>query len=322
MPNQTVLILGGSGQDGAFLAQRYLNEGFQVVSVSRRESLRLNRLGVIQFKRDFLLDSDILDILLDFDPDIVVNLSSISSVAYCELNPQISEKINFVAVKNFVNSIVMYSEVRSKNLSFIQASSSEMFGDTNEFCDELTVMNPITIYGKHKLLSHELVLNDKYKEFDFKSIILFNHESEFRGPEFVSYKVSRAAAEVHAFGSTQIEFGNLSNKRDWGFAGDYMDAFLDISIKGKGSSYVVASGELHSIANMLTEAFAVVKIPNFQDFIQMNEKFFRKTETPPIKGNARKCFLELGWSPKISFVQLIERLVKNQINEISGNNNV
>ena len=322
MPTQTVLILGGSGQDGAFLAQRYLKAGFQVFSASRRESLRLNKLGVIQFKIDFMVDSDIFNILLDLNPDIVVNLSSISSVAYCEANPQISEKINFIAVKNFVKSIVMYSEMNIKNIAFIQASSSEMFGDTSEFCDELTVMNPVTIYGKHKLLSHELILNEKYKEFDFKSIILFNHESEFREPEFVSYKVSRAAAEVHAFGSTQIEFGNLSNKRDWGFAGDYMDAILDVSIKGQGSSYVVASGELHSIEDMLTEAFAIVKLPNFQDFISVNEKFFRKTETPPIKGNARKCISELGWSPKINFAQLIERLVKNQMERISGNDNV
>lgn len=322
MPTQTVLILGGSGQDGAFLAQKYLKEGFQVFSVSRRESLRLNKLGVTQFKRDFMVNADILDILFNLDPDIVVNLASISSVAYCESNPQISEKINFIAVKNFVNSIVTYSDVRNKNIAFIQASTSEMFGDTYEFCDEFTVMNPVTVYGKHKLLSHEIILNEKYKKFNFKSIILFNHESEFRAPEFVSYKVSRAAAEVHAFGSTQIEFGNLSKKRDWGFAGDYMDAFRDISIRGQGSSYVVASGKLHSIEDMLAEAFAVVKISNFQDYIVVNEKFFRKTETPPIKGNARKCISELGWSPKIDFAQLIERLVKNQLSRISGNDDL
>jgi GDPmannose 4,6-dehydratase len=314
---QNVLILGGSGQDGAFLAERYIQTGLKVFSVSRNESTRLNNLGVKQYRRDLSSDIGILDILLDISPDIVVNLASISSVAFCEMNPELSQIINFDAVKNIMKQIIIFTETQGKHTKFIQASSSEMFGNTSEICDESTPMNPLTVYGKHKLQSHEFVLNQAKAQIDSKSVVLFNHESEFRTSEFVSSKASKAAAEVFTQGNTQIQFGNLNNQRDWGFAGDYMAALAKISTSGSKSCYVIASGKLHSIEEMLILAFSYVDVSNYRDYISINEKYYRKIETPPIKGNAQVCSAELNWKPTLSFEQLIERLVKHQIENIS-----
>ena len=317
MLTQKVLILGGSGQDGAFLAESYMQTGLKVFSVSRNESTRLNVLGVKQYRRDLSSDIGILDILLDISPDIVVNLASISSVAFCEMNPDLSQIINFEAVKNIMGQIIVFNKIQGKHIKFIQASSSEMFGNTSEICDELTPMNPLTVYGKHKLQSHEFVLNQVNPQIDSKSVVLFNHESEFRTLEFVSSKASKAAAEVFKQGSTQIQFGNLNNQRDWGFAGDYMDALAKISTNGSKSCYVIASGKLHSIEEMLIHAFSYIGLSNYGDHISINKKYYRKIETPPIKGNAKLCSTELNWKPSLSFEQLIERLVKHQIENIS-----
>jgi GDPmannose 4,6-dehydratase len=312
-----VLILGGSGQDGAFLAEKYMQIGLKVFSVSRNESTRLNNLGVKQYRRDLSSDIGILDILLDICPDIVVNLASISSVAFCEMNPELSQIINFEAVKSMMKQIIIFTEIQGKHIKFIQASSSEMFGNTSEICDESTPMNPLTVYGKHKFQSHEFLLNQAKAQIDCKSVVLFNHESEFRTSEFVSSKASKAAVEVFKHGNTQIQFGNLNNQRDWGFAGDYMDALAKISTSGSKNCYVIASGKLHSIEEMLTLAFSCVGVSNYRDYISISEKYYRKIETPPIKGNAQVCTAELNWKPTLSFEQLIERLVKHQIENIS-----
>jgi GDPmannose 4,6-dehydratase len=313
---QNVLILGGSGQDGAFLAQRYLDLGYQVFSISRHESTRLKMLGVIQYRKDFTSTFDIQDVLKIISPKIIVNLVALSSVSYCQANPDLSEKVNFISVKRIAAEVIKFSDSTSSPIDFVQASSSEMFGKTEEVCDELTTMKPLTIYGKHKLQAHEFILNQSSSNLNFKSIILFNHESEFRQPQFVSYKVSRAAAEVHVLGSTKIEFGNIANERDWGFAGDYMNAMADISIKGKSSSYVVASGKLHSIESMLEIAFKNIGLSNFKNYVSINKEFYREVETPPLKGNAQKCISEINWRPMLSFEALVERLVKYQISVI------
>ncbi len=321
MPKQNVLLLGGSGQDGAFLANRYLDLGYQVFSISRNESARLKMLGVVQYRKDFNSTFDIQDFLKLIRPKIIVNLVALSSVTYCQANPDLSEKVNFILVKRIVEEVIKFSDLTGNQINFVQASSSEMFGKTDEICDEMTAMKPLTIYGKHKLQAHEFILNKCSSGLNFRSIILFNHESEFRQPQFVSYKVSRAAAEVHVLGSTKIEFGNIGNERDWGFAGDYMDVMADISIKGKSSSYVVASGKLHSIYTMLEIAFMNIGLSNFKNYVSINKKFYRDIETPPVKGNAQKCISEMNWKPKLSFEALVERLVKYQISKITESAN-
>lgn len=316
MSKKNALILGGSGQDGAFLAQEYLDLGFTVFSVSRSESFRMDALGVKQFKQNFLVDIDIKQILKETEPEVIINLASASSVAFCEANPKISKKLNLDAVLQLSDCVETYAEIENKNIKFIQASSSEMFGEGDQICTETTEMNPITTYGKHKHDAHKFVFSRKAKRVEYKSVILFNHESEYRTENFVSYKVARAAAEVKTLGKTMIQFGNLESRRDWGFAGDYMKALALISGQGKSNCYVVAFGEIHSIEEMLTTAFSYVEKPNFEKYVSVNSDFYREKETPPKIGNSEKCKSEFNWYPSLSFEQLVERLVNYQIQDI------
>jgi len=315
------LILGGSGQDGAFLAQEYLDLGFTVASVSRSESSRMSALGVKEYKQDFLSSFELKQILLTTKPEVIVNLASASSVAFCEANPQISRRINLDLVLQVSETVEAYAKNEGRIVRFIQASSSEMFGEGAQICNESTAMNPITTYGKHKYAAHDFVVNQKSNHVDYKSVILFNHESEFRSENFVSSKIARAAAEVYVLGKTTIQFGNLDSKRDWGFAGDYMNALRLITLKSENKCYVVASGELHSVREMLITAFSHIDKPNFEEYVSVNLDLYRGVETPPKVGISDKCKKELNWNPSLSFEKLVERIVSHQIQRIQRGSN-
>jgi len=319
VPNPSALILGGSGQDGAFLAGSLLSAGSSVISLSRGLSDRMTNLGIQQVEREITPVIGISDILHDFMPNIVVNLISLSSVAYCEENPSESKTINCDLVFKLYQEIRDHSEKFSLPIRFVQASSSEMFGSGKYVCDEATELHPITTYGKHKRDAHEFLLGNSTELMTNVSTILFNHESEFRPSGFVSAKVAKAAAEVAVYGSTEIEFGNLDSSRDWGFAGDYMQALADIALDAKERCYVVASGELHSIREMLQIAFEFVNIKNFEKHIKVNSKYVRRVETPPIVGNSNLYRSEFGKKPTITFDQLVARMVQHQLNALGGN---
>ena len=321
MSKKNALIIGGSGQDGAFLAQEYLTRNFTVFSVSRSCNPRMEKLGIKQFKKDFSVEIDLEDLLRESDPEIIINLASASSVAFCEANPEVSKKINLDAVKGFAGLTEAYSQEKEKRIKFIQASSSEMFGESEQVCNEETQMRPITIYGKHKTEAHEFVLNRKANNVEYKSVILFNHESEFRSSSFVSHKATRAAAEVKSFGETRIQFGNIESMRDWGFAGDYMNALAMISLQSEKNCYVVASGEIHSIEEMIKSAFAYVDISDFRKYLSINQELYRNKETPAKVGNPARCKNEFNWEPSLDFKRLVERLVNYQVHSIQRNSN-
>jgi len=306
---KNALIIGGSGQDGAFLAKEYLERDFTVFSVSRSGNPRMEEIGVIQYKKDFSYEANLEEVMNESDPEIIINLASASSVAFCEANPELSKKINLDAVKIFADFAEVHSQKKNKRIKFIQASSS------------VTEMKPITTYGKHKYGAHEFILNQEASNVEYKSVILFNHESEFRSSSFVSFKASRAAAEVKSFGKTLIQFGDIGSMRDWGFAGDYMKALAMISIKGEKNCYVVASGEIHSIEEMIKIAFAHVGISDFRKFVSINQELFRNKETPPKLGNPARCKNEFAWEPTLSFKSLVERLVDHQMRSIQGKSN-
>ena len=316
MHQKSVLILGSSGQDGAFLAKEFLDQGVRAHGVSRGFSNRLSDMGIPQTQLDISSESDFQELLNNTNPDIVINLVSLSSVALCEKNPQLSEEINSTLVRQMASKVEQFAHKSSKEIHFVQASSSEMFGPGVDFCNELTPMNPLTTYGKHKHSAHEFLLKRTHQLVRYTSVILFNHESEFRPKSFVSAKVARAAAEVAVLGSTKIEFGNIQIMRDWGFAGDYMKAMCNISLECKHNCYVIASSELHSIQEMIRIAFETVGISDYQRFINLNSEYLRSVETPPIRGDNNLYKNEFGWKPSISFRKLVQNMVQYQIKEI------
>ena len=316
MHQKSVLILGSSGQDGAFLAREFLDQGFRPHGVSRGFSHRLSNLGVFQTQIDISSKSDFQKLLTDVNPEIVVNLVSLSSVSLCEKTPQLSEEINSNLVRNIASQVEQFAAKTSKAIHFVQASSSEMFGPGEEFCNELTPMNPLTTYGKHKHSAHQFLLKRIHQSVRYTSVILFNHESEFRPKGFVSAKVARAAAEVAVWGSTKIEFGNIHSKRDWGFAGDYMKAMCNVALRCKHNCYVVASSELHSVEDMIKIAFETVGVSDYQRFINLNSEYFRSIETPPIRGDNSLYKNEFGWTPSVSFRELVQNMVQHHVMEI------
>ncbi len=318
MQKKSVLILGGSGQDGAFLAQAFCSKNVVVHSISRNFSPRIFDLGVTQTQLDLTSSIDLQEKLFEINPDMVINLVSLSSVAMCEANPEISEAINFTLVKKLVSAVEEFAKKTSKEIHFLQASSSEMYGIGNEFCNEQTVMNPVTTYGKHKLFSHKFLLERHNQFVRYTSVVLFNHESEFRPENFVSSKVARAAAEVERFGSTEIEFGNILSRRDWGYAGDYMNAMAEISLEGTQKCYVVASSELHSVEDMIRVAFESVGISNYKGHIKFNDEYVRLIETPPIRGDNTLCKNEFGWAPTLTFEELVQKMVLNKSHEMEN----
>ena len=316
MPQQSALILGSSGQDGAYLARAFHNRGLKVYGASRRSSSRLSEMGILQTQIDISSEVSFQKLLTNTNPDIVVNLVSLSSVAACEKNTRLSEEINLILVREIASQVEKFSLESSKKIHFVQASSSEMFGPGQEFCNEFTPMNPVTTYGKHKYDAHMFLINRVNQWVRYSSVVLFNHESEFRPAGFVSAKVARAAAEVAIVGSTKIEFGNTQSKRDWGFAGDYMEAFCNIALAGKNSCYVVASSELHSVEEMIRIAFKSVGITDFKPFINLNPEYFRLVETPPIRGDNSLYRSEFGWTPSLTFEELVQNMVRHHVMEI------
>lgn len=316
MQQKSALILGISGQDGAFLAKAFCDQDVRVHGVSRGFSHRLSDLGVSQTQVDISSEVNFRKLLSNANPDIVINLVSLSSVALCEKNTHLSEEINLTLVKKIVSQVEDFASKSSKEIQFVQASSSEMFGPGEELCNESTPMNPVTTYGKHKYDAHQFLMNRIHKLVHYTSIILFNHESEFRPAGFVSAKVARAAAEVATTGSTKIEFGNIQSKRDWGFAGDYMKAMCNIALKGKHNCYVVASSELHSVEEMIRIAFDTAGVSDYKRFINLNSEYFRSIETPPIRGDNSLYKNEFGWTPSVTFEGLVQNMVRHHMMEI------
>lgn len=318
MPNSKVLLLGASGQDGPFLAEMFATFGCEVTCWSKNYSARISKLRINQIIKPISLKSGIKNQICELQPDIIVNLVSKSSVAYCEENPSESKKINYELVQKLVSDSEIYANDTNLPIKFVQASSSEMFGNTDAPCTEESAKLPNSTYGRHKLLAHEFLMskNIESKNIDFKSVILFNHESEFRSDQFVSAKVARAAAEVMLRGKTTIEFGDINSQRDWGYAKDYMNAVTCISLFGKSDTYIVASGKLHSIEEMLKIAFNHIGLDEYSGYVKTNEIFKRQKQTPPLVGDSSKLRGELNWEPKVTFREMITRMVDFHVKRI------
>ena len=316
MQQKSALILGSSGQDGAFLAKAFHDQDVRVYGASRGFSHRLSSLGISQTQIDISSGENFRKLLASINPDIVINLVSLSSVALCEKNPQLSEDVNFNLLTRIVSEVEDFAQNSSREIHFVQASSSEMFGPGEELCNELTPMNPVTTYGKHKYCAHQFLANRIHHLVRYTSVILFNHESEFRPVGFVSAKVARAAAEVAVLGSTNIEFGNIQSKRDWGFAGDYMKAMCNIALTGNHNCYVIASSELHAVEEMIQIAFGTVGVSDYKKFINLNPEYFRSIETPPMRGDNSLYRSEFGWTPSVTFEELVQKMVQHHMTQI------
>src|SRR5665647_3420017 len=317
------LITGITGQDGLYLSELLLSKGYEVFGLIRGQSnpkLDLVRQTVpdVHIITGDLTDmSSLIRALNVSRPDEVYNLGAISFVAYSWENAHVTTDVTGKGVLNILEVIRLYAGDNAPNVRFYQASSSEMFGKAQEVPQrETTLLWPRSPYGVAKVFGHHMTIN--YREsygMHASSGILFNHESPRRGPEFVTRKVSQAVARIKLGMQSEITMGNLDAKRDWGFAGDFVDAMWRMLQQDVADDYVVATGQTHSIRDLLDIAFAAVDIDDWTPYVTQDPRFMRPAEVDILMGDASKARTVLGWEPKVGFTELVQMMVENDLAE-------
>jgi GDPmannose 4,6-dehydratase len=317
------LITGITGQDGLYLSELLLAKGYEVYGLIRGQNnpkLDLVRTTVPEVK---LLTGDLLDLssllrAMDHsEPDEVYNLAAISFVAYSWENAMLTTDVTAKGVLNMLEAVRLHGRDEPSRVRFYQASSSEMFGKVQEVPQrETTLLWPRSPYGVAKVFGHYMTIN--YREsygMHASSGILFNHESPRRGPEFVTRKVSQAVARIHLGVQDDLVLGNLDAKRDWGFAGDYVDAMWRMLQQDAADDYVISTGKTHSIRDLLDAAFAVVGVDDWSRYVRQDPSFRRPAEVDMLIGDSTKARTVLGWQPKVAFAELVRMMVENDVVE-------
>ena len=313
------LITGITGQDGSYLAEFLLKKGYKVYGLTRRTStINFERIKEIEDKIE-LIQGDLLDqsslasALLEAQPDEVYNLAAQSYFKTSWNQPVLTGEFTALGVTRVLEAI----RTVNPKIKFYQASSSEMFGKVTETPQkETTRFHPRSPYGVAKVYGHYITVNYRESYGIFAcSGILFNHESPRRGLEFVTRKISYAVARISLGKQKKLELGSLEPKRDWGYAGDYVEAIWLMLAQKSPDDYVIATGENHSVREFVESAFNYVGISDWQKYVVSNmETHMRPAEVDYLVGDASKAKRILGWKPKTSFKQLAEMMVEADIN--------
>jgi GDPmannose 4,6-dehydratase len=314
--SKTALITGITGQDGSYLAEFLLSKSYRVCGVVRRSStVNFERLYHLQDRIE-LIPGDLLDqnslisALQQAEPQEVYNLASQSFVPTSWNQPVLTGEFTALGVTRILEAVRLVNP----KIRFYQASSSEMFGMVRESPqNERTAFYPRSPYGVAKLYGHWIAVNyrESYGLFTCSGI-LFNHESPRRGLEFVTRKVSYGAARVKLGLQSKLKMGNLDAERDWGFAGDYVQAMWQMLQREKPQDYVVATGVAHSVRQLLEMAFGHLGM-DYRDYVETDPAFLRPAEVHHLLGDSSKARQELGWKPKVSFEGLVKMMVDEDL---------
>ncbi len=315
------LITGVSGQDGSYLAEFLLEKGYDVWGIVRR--LSAENYERIEHIRDriHLVQGDLLDqsslaaALVQSEPDEVYNLAAQSFVPTSWTQPVLTAEFTAVGVTRLLEAIRQVNPA----VRFYQASSSEMYGKAREVPQgEDTPFHPRSPYGVAKVYGHFITVN--YREsYDMHctSGILFNHESPRRGIEFVTRKVSDGVARIKLGLQTELAMGNLEAQRDWGFAGDYVEAMWMMLQQDEPDDYVIATGETHSVERLVDVAFSHVGL-DWHDHVTLDERFVRPAEVDLLIGDRSKAEADLGWTPTVTFEELVKMMVDADLERLDG----
>ncbi|MDG2305219.1 MAG: GDP-mannose 4,6-dehydratase [Candidatus Binatia bacterium] len=321
MAERVALITGITGQDGSYLAEFLLEKGYKVAGTVRRSSTenfsRIEHIrDRIQLEQADLLDQySLLDALKRVEPDEVYNLAAMSFVPTSWSQPVLTTEFDAVGVTRILEAI----RLANPKIKFYQASSSEMFGKVREVPQkESTPFHPRSPYGVAKVYGHYITVNyrESYDLFACSGI-LFNHESPRRGLEFVTRKVTDGVARVKLGLASELKLGNLDARRDWGFAGDYVKAMWLMLQQDAPDDYVIATGEQHTVEELVDVAFAHVGL-NWKEFVKQDPAFYRPAEVETLLGDSTRARTELGWEPECSFHQLVEMMVDSDMAALSA----
>ena len=338
MPKKIALITGISGQDGAYLANFLLQKNYKVVGVERRSARSSNwRLDKLKISKKILIeDADIKEInnlirlFAKYKIDEIYNLAAQSFVHSSFHNPIETSQVNAIGVLNFLE-IIRNSK---RKIKFYQASTSEMFGKhQKKNQDEKTLFHPRSPYATSKTFAHYTVQN--YREaYNLHAVngILFNHESPLRGEEFITRKITLGLSKIYLNKQKLLKVGNLYAKRDWGYAGDYVEAMWKMLQSKKPNDYVIATGRNYSVKQFINEVVKILKLntkwvgkgldeklinkANNKTIISIDKKFFRPSEVDNLKGNFKKAKKDLKWKPKTSFSQLVKMMIFSDLDYV------
>ena len=314
------LITGVNGMDGSHLSDLLLSKGYEVFGMERRSSSK-NRTntshleGKITFVNGDLSDQNSLfRVIKESDPDEVYNLGSQSFVGESWNTPEQTSDVTGLGVLRVLEAIREYG----KPIKFYQASTSEMFGKMEKFANEDTKFHPRSPYGVAKLYAHWITINyrESYDMFNVSGI-LFNHESERRGIEFVTRKITDGIARIHLGLRDKIVLGNLDTKRDWGYAPDYVESMWMMLQQDEPDDYVVATGKIHSLGEFLDSAFQHIGITDWEKYVGQDERYMRPADVFYLAGDATKAKDVLGWQPKTTFEELVSKMVSSDITRLS-----
>lgn len=310
------LITGILGQDGPYLAKLLLEKDYKVYGLIRRYSSprfdNLDYLGVTKHinyaDADLTDESSLINVIKTVRPDEIYNLAAQSFVGSSWQQAKLTTEVNAVGVLYLLNAIKFFSPTSK----FYQASTSEMFGLSHDdgFQDENTPFHPRSPYGISKVYAYWMTVNfrESYKMFTCNGI-LFNHESPLRGIQFVTRKITDGVAQIKLGLKKELRLGDLTPKRDWGFAGDYVEAMYMMLQQDEPDDYVVATGETHAVREFVEKAFSAVGITDWEKYVIADPTFQRPAEVPHLRGKVDKVKNKLGWSPKVSFDELITMMV-------------
>ena len=316
------LITGITGMDGSHMADFLLEKGYKVFGMERRSStprrdntFHLENNDNFEFVKGDLTDQNsIFRVLKETKPDEVYNLGSQSFVGESWHTPEQTGDVTGLGALRVLEAIREYGE----SVKFYQASTSEMFGKMEKFANENTMFYPRSPYGVAKLYAHWITINyrESYDMFNCSGI-LFNHESERRGHEFVTRKITDGVAKIHLGLQDKIYLGNLDTKRDWGYSPDYVKSMWMMLQQDEPDDYVIATGVEHSIRDFLDAAFDAVDITDWEKYVLQDERFMRPAEVAVLCGDSTKAREKLGWKPETTFKKMVSNMVSNDIDLLS-----
>jgi len=322
MSDRRALVTGITGQDGSFLARLLLEKGYRVYGLVRRlSSPNMSNIASILDKIE-LLDGDLMDqsslteAVKRADPSEIYNLAAQSFVGTSFAQPALTGEITGLGALRLLEA----TRTHAPSARFYQAASSEMFGYVDrEPQDESTPFHPRSPYGVAKVYAYWAAVNyrEAYSMF-VSNGILFNHESEIRGIEFVTRKISDGVARIAAGQAKYLVLGNLDARRDWGYAPDYVDLMWRVLQHSKPDEFVGATGEAHSVKEFVQEAFRIAGVEDWERYLKLDPKFNRPSEVYNLRGNAAKAERELGWKPRTRFKELVRIMVEADLERLQG----
>lgn len=318
------LITGVAGQDGTLLAQQLVGEGVEVhgmVLPSDDRRLVAERLpvGVVLHPGDLADQGRVAQLLSEVGPDEVYNLGGISSVAFSWQQPSLTGAVSGLGAVHVFEAAAAHQQASGRPVRVVQASSAEIFGQPDRTPqDESTAVRPISPYGAAKAYAHQMAAVFRSRGLHVATCILYNHESPLRPETFVTRKITAAAARIGRDGSGVLTLGDMSVRRDWGWAPDYVDAMVRAVRHEVADDFVIATGVTHSVQEFVATAMAAAGVDDWRDHIAVDQSLVRPADAGVQVGDARRAHEALGWAPTVSFDEIVARMVRHDVDIAGG----